>query len=115
MEFEMNNRNWKIIELSQEDIREKFKKYKYDGEPQEGRYFGLTYTDSQVIYIDKDLHIQQKRQTLLHELMHCYIDCYLFNSRKGYDEEDVCNISSNSHQIIHKIVEKYFKEKYNCG
>lgn len=109
MKFEMNNREWEVIELSQEEIREKFREYKYDGEPKEGRYFGLTYLDNSKIYIDKDLCLDQKKQTLKHELMHCYIGCYLFNSEKEYTEEDLCNISSNSHDIIHKIVEDYFK------
>ena len=106
--FLMNNRKWQIIELSQEEIREKIREYKYDGEPKDGKYFGLTYMDSQTIYIDKDLHIEQKKQTILHELMHCYIGCYLFDSSNNYTEEDLCNISANSHDIIHKIIESYF-------
>ena len=109
MKFKMNDREWEIIELSQEEIREKIREYKYDGEPKEGRYFGLTYLDNSKIYIDKDLCLGQKKQTLKHELMHCYIGCYLFNFEKEYTEEDLCNISSNSHDIIHKIVEDYFK------
>ena len=78
MKFEMNNRNWEIIELSQEEMRKVYSNYKWDGEPQAGRYYGLTYTDNQKVYIDKDLCQEQKRQTLMHELMHCYISCTLF-------------------------------------
>jgi Zn-dependent peptidase ImmA (M78 family) len=116
MKFKMNDREWEIIELSQEEIREKIREYKYDGEPKEGRYFGLTYLDNSKIYIDKDLCLDQKKQTLKHELMHCYIGCYLFNVEKEYTEEDLCNISSNSHDIIHKIVEDYFKkDKQNAN
>lgn len=111
MKFKMNNRNWEIIELTQEEIRQKYIEYKYDGEPQVGKYFGITYMDSQKIYIDSSLHREQKEQTLLHELMHCYIGCYLFASSSGYTEEDLCNISANSHDIIHAIVENYFKTK----
>lgn len=112
MNFKINNRDWKIIELSQEEMRNVIKNYKYDGEPKEGKYFGLTYIDSQVIYIDKDLCKQQKRNTLLHELMHCYIGCYLFsNSHDYYTEEDLCNISSCSHDIINKIINDYFEGK----
>ena len=107
--FKMNNRDWEIEELSQEEMREKFKDYKYDGEPQAGKYFGLTYQDAQKIYLDRDLHIQQKKQTLMHELMHCYIGCYLFDNFEKYSVEDLCNISANSHDIIHYIVEDYFK------
>lgn len=106
--FKMNNRDWEIEELSQEEMRQKYKDYKYDGEPQTGRYFGLTYQDTQKIYLDRDLHIQQKRQTLMHELMHCYIGCYLFDNCEKYSVEDLCNISANSHDIIHNIVNDYF-------
>lgn len=107
MKFIMNNREFEIIEISQEDMRNTFTKY--DGELQEGRYFGLTWLDTGKIYIDKDLCMDQKKQTLKHELMHCYIGCYLFNTDKQYDEEDLCNISANSHDIIHNICNEYFR------
>lgn len=109
MKFKMNDRDWEIIELSQEKIREKFREYKYDGEPKEGKYFGLTYIDTQKIYIDKDLHVQQKVQTLLHELMHCYIGSYLSCSQEQmFNEELLCDISANSHIMISNIICKYF-------
>lgn len=108
MKFKMNNRDWEIIELSQDKMRETFAKY--DEPSKNGRYFGLTYVDNDKIYLDKDLCLDQKKQTLKHELMHCYIACYLFNSgEKQFDEEDLCNISSNSHEIIHDIYSRYFK------
>ena len=110
MKFEMNNRNWEIIELSQEEMREVYSNYKWDGEPQDGRYYGLTYTANQKVYIDKDLCKEQKRQTLMHELMHCYLSCTLFSNSRDYTTEELCDISSNSHDIIHEIVEKYFCE-----
>lgn len=110
MKFKINNRTWEIKELPQEEIREHLINYKYDGQPGEGKYYGQTYYDEQIIYIDKDLHPEQKRQTLLHELTHCYIGCYLFSS-KQFTEEDVCNISACSHDLIHKIVEDYFSIK----
>lgn len=110
MKFKMNNRQWKIIELSQDEIREHIVKYKYNGQPTEiGRYYGQTYCDEQKIYLDKDLHIEQKKITLMHELMHCYINCYITHQEQQYSEEDICNISANAHYIIHKIVEDYFK------
>lgn len=108
MKFVMNNRTWEIIELPQEEIRQHMIDYKYDGDPQQGRYYGQTYYDEQKIYIDKDLHPEQKRQTLLHELMHCYIGCFLFINSKDYTEEDLCNISASSHDLIHEIVKEYF-------
>lgn len=108
MKFKMNNRNWEIIELSQDKMRETFTKY--DEPSKTGRYLGLTYVDNNKIYIDKDLCLDQKKQTLKHELMHCYIACYLFDGEdKSFSEEDLCNISSNAHDIINKIYLNYFK------
>lgn len=107
MKFKINNRQWEIKEISQEEMKQKVKEY--DGEVEEtGRYFGSTQPAYQTIYIDKDLIEGQKRQTLLHELMHCYILSYLF-SQNSYNEEDLCNISACSHDIINEIVTKYFK------
>ena len=109
MKFKMNDREWEIKELNQEEIRQHFINYKYDGEPVQGKYYGMTYMDEQTIYIDSSLHPEQKKQTLMHELMHCYIGCYITHQEQQYTEEDLCNISANSHNIIHKIVEDYFK------
>ena len=108
MNFKINDREWAIVEKTQEELREIFSNYKYDGEPQQGKYFGLTYFDRQIIYLDKDLYYGQKKQTLYHELMHCYIGSFITSGNKVYNEEDLCDISANSHDIIHNIVEAYF-------
>lgn len=117
MKFKMNDRNWEIVELSQEDMQQHFKDYKWDGEPQKDKYFGLTYFDEQKIYIDKDLHVEQKVQTLLHELMHCYIGSYLSCSQEQtFNEELLCDISANSHIMITNIICEYFnnnEKKHN--
>lgn len=111
MKFKMNNNNWKIEEISQEEIRniidERAKK-KIENEPELGRYLGITFSDIQVIYIDKDLPIDRKEKTLIHELTHCYIDMYVTHMNKNYTEEDVCDINANSYNFIHKIINKYF-------
>ena len=74
MKFKINNRTWKILELSQEEIKKEFKRH-LDGEPGEnGKYFGITYADEQTILLDKDLHIETKKHTLKHELAHCYMN-----------------------------------------
>lgn len=109
MNFKMNNRNWTIIELSQEEIREELKKHN-DKVEEYGKYYGLTYSDIQTIFIDKDLCEERKRATLLHELGHCYIVSFITHLYKNYNEEDVVDIISNSHDIIRDIVDKYFKK-----
>lgn len=108
MKFRINGRTWEIIEISQEEIRQHIIDYKYDGPPSDGRYYGQTYFDEQKIYLDKGLNKEQKRQTLLHELMHCYIATYIALDIKEITEEILCDISANSHDIIHKIAEDYF-------
>lgn len=45
----------------------------------------------------------------MHELMRCYIEEYVSLELEDYKEETMRNISANSHDIIHKIVEDYFK------
>ncbi len=105
--FRMNNREWKILEISQDEMKKILKDY--DGKVENyGQYFGSTFTKNQVIYLDKDMHRDQKRQTLLHELMHCYIYNYLFEL-ETLNLENLCDISACSHDIIHEIVENYFK------
>ena len=47
----------------------------------------------------------------MHELMHCYIEEYISLSLEEYDEETMCNISANSHDIIHEIVDTYFNKE----
>lgn len=109
MKFKINGRTWKIKELSQEEIRQHKADYKYDGNVAEtGKYYGETYFDEQTIYLDKDLHEEQKRFTLMHELGHCYIGTFICHQDKQYNEEEVVDLISNSHYIIHKIVEDYF-------
>ena len=104
MKFKMNDRDWEIIEVDQKKMRELEK-----DNDEKNTYYGLTVYDMQIIYIWEDLHPQQKRQTLIHELFHCYIGCYYSFQETVYTEELVCNLVGNSHDIIHKIVEDYFK------
>lgn len=106
MKFKMNDRDWEIVEVNQVKMRE----LEHD-EDEKNTYFGLTNYESQLIYIWEDLHPQQKRQTLIHELFHCYVGCYYSFQETAYSEELVCNLVGNSHDIIHKIVEDYFEEK----
>lgn len=112
MKFKISNLDWEIKELSQEEIRETIKQRaerNIEEAPSTGRYFGTTYLDDQVILVDKDLPIDRKRRTLMHELSHAYIGCYITHlAETRYDEELVCDIVSNSHDMIHDIVEKYF-------
>lgn len=115
MKFKINNREWKIIETSQEAIKNKQNIRRANEEENiksiDSRYYGITYCDEQKIYIDEDLPKDRKKATLIHELAHCYIDNYITHCDKQYTEEDVADIVSNSHDIIRNIADKYFEVK----
>lgn len=104
MNFKINNRNWEIKEVDGQWLLDEYKK-DYDNA---AFCFGLTKYSNQIIYINKDMKNETKKLTLYHELMHCYIWNYL-HSCSEYGEEVLCDVSANSHDIIHKIVEDYFK------
>ena len=111
MKFKINNREWEILEASQIEIKKMQNERKANEDENikdtSSRYYGITYTDIQKIYLDKDLPEDRKRATLIHELTHCYIVNYITHQEKEYSEEDVADIASNSYDIIHEIVDKY--------
>ena len=112
MKFKINNRTWIIEEKSQSEIKKIQNERRANEEEniksKTPRYYGVTYCDTQEIYLDKDLPTDRKKATLIHELTHCYIDNYITHDAKEYSEEDVADIVSNSYDIIHEIVNKYF-------
>ena len=105
MEFKMNNSFYAIKEVSQEILQQE----KTDEE--DGYYYGQTRFKEQVILIDKDLSTERKRKTLIHELTHVYIREYLTTRDISPNEEVLCDIHANSHDIIHRILEDYFKNE----
>lgn len=115
MKFKMNSREWTIKEISQSEIKNIQNIRRANEEENikavDTRYYGVTYCDEHKIYIDKDLQEDRKRATLIHELAHCYIFNYITHCEKQYSEEDVADIVSNSYDIIHEIVGKYFEKK----
>lgn len=105
MKFEINNRQWEIMQVNGDWLLEQYQK-EYD----EGIFcFGLTKYDKQIIYLNQDMKRDVKKQTLYHELMHCYIWNYVAKGME-INEEALCDISANSHDLIHKIVEDYFNQ-----
>ena len=109
MKFKMNERTWEITEAPGDWLLEEYKK---ELGPNSTFCFGLTRYHNQMIYINSEMCEDVKRQTLMHELMHCYMWNYLSNYNE-WGEEAVCDICANSHDIIHKIAEDYFKGKQN--
>ena len=105
MKFKMNNCFYEIKEVSQEELQREI------SDEEDGYYYGQTRFQKQIILMDKDLSIERKRKTLIHELTHIYIREYLTTRDISPDEEVLCDIHANCHDIVHKIVEDYFKEE----
>lgn len=109
MKFKMNGRNWAIKELNQKEIRNEISK-RGGTTPEDLMYFGITFYDNNVIFLDANLCPDRKRATLIHELTHCYINEFTGHADRSFREEDVCDIVANSFDIVKGIVEKYFKD-----
>lgn len=114
MKININGINYIIKEITQKD----YKKYRQSEDEnleceitdtKKGVWFGASHNYPNIIFIDKNLTQDRKRKVLIHELTHCYISEYIAHEEKQFNEEDVADISANSHDIIHSIVEKYFK------
>ncbi len=101
--FKMNKAIYEIKEVSQEELS------RITIDEEDGYYYGQTRFPIQTIFIDKDLSYERKKRTLYHELMHVYIREYLTTRDISPNEEVMCDISANSHDIIHDIVEEYFE------
>lgn len=102
MEFIINNKKYIILEVSQDELQ------KEQGDI-DGTYFGLTIPSKQQIWLWKDLKKEQKKQTLLHELFHCYVMNFITTNECKFEEDIWADISANSHDFIHQVVDKYFQ------
>ena len=105
MKFFMNGHEWELLEVSKERIKEIYEK---EMNEEALMVYGLTKYDNHKIYINEELCFDMKRKTIMHELMHCYKEEYISLELDEISEETLCNISANSHDIIHRIVADYF-------
>lgn len=115
MKFKMNDIEYEIREVTQYEYKEYRKEEDKETACEEtdttkGMYFGATHSYKNVIFLDKGMPQDRKRKTLIHELTHCYISEYITHEEEQFSEENVADISANSHDIIYKIVGDYFKE-----
>ena len=111
MKFKINDREWIIKEVEQNELCSAHNDFSGDG-----CYYGTTFPSIQEIWLYKDIKKETKKKTLYHELMHCYLFTYVSFNNIDFCIDDFCDISANSHDIIHKIVEDYFKgDKQNVN
>lgn len=105
MTFIINNEKWKIKEVKQYEF------WEYEKKEQDGGYYqGQIHYNRNEIWLDVDLPKDKKKKTLYHELMHCYINTHISTYDFDLTEDIICDISANSHDIIHQIAKDYFKE-----
>lgn len=104
MKFKMNDLEFEIKYASANEVKAVF-----NDESPESYYYGATTLSEQRILINREVSKEKQRETVYHELMHCFIYCYLMEGMQ-FDEEGLCNISSKSHNIIHNIAEKFIKK-----
>lgn len=108
--FDINNDTWQIEEKCKDELLELYKKECKEDDIY--MVYGVTKKSNQIIYINSEMSEQQKRKTLMHELMHCYLYEFGIHNFLSFDEEDLCNFSAHSHDIIHKIVKDYYTYKF---
>ena len=102
MKFEMNNDKWEIKIISNDEMAKKS-----DSDLINTFTHGLTVYNENTIYLNE--LAPNKKRTLYHELVHCYLYEFGFNSfDKQFNLEDVCEISASSCDIINKIINDYF-------
>lgn len=102
MTFTMNDEKWEIKEVDKQYLIDRYNK---EHEEPCTYAFGLCDYPNHIIWITDELCVDQKRRTLLHELMHCYLWCYGANI-DNLHEENICDYSASAHYIIHKIILK---------
>lgn len=109
MKFKINELEWEIKEIPLKELIQKYK------DTHEGEYsdkelyvFGLCRYPENIIYLNQELCTGQKRKTLLHELIHCYLWSVGMQFNQ-FEEDDICNIASASNEFVNEVTNKYFK------
>ena len=109
LDFYMNNNKWSIYEVEQKLFWED------DGKLEEMSnteyHFGRCKYNTQEIWLCIDNSLEQRKKTLYHELLHCYRGSYITFNDIEANEDFWCDISANSHDIIHSIIEEYVARK----
>lgn len=103
--FKMNNVEYTIFKKTKEEMFGVLKEVNNENGKE---YLGLHFPAKNEIWLLDTLKPQQMRKTLIHELTHAYLWCYV-TQIENFNEEDVCYISANSHDIINEITNNYFK------
>lgn len=99
MKFIVNNLKW-VIEYVNADSTSM--------NNSNGLFLGLTEYDIQHISIRSGLTKEMTRQTVVHELCHCFLFSYGITC-DWYDEEQVCNFFGSHADMITSLTDKFMK------
>lgn len=69
-------------------------------------YLGACNTETQLIYLSKDMHPDKRIPVLIHEIMHAILEDTA-NDRKSYSAEDVCCLIEAHYREINSAVHMY--------
>lgn len=105
MVFTINGNRWTIKEYTNNRMLSM-----HEDECAEFLY-GMCVYNHKEIQLTKEQCIDQKKNTLKHELTHCWLFENGYAFRDEYKSEEVCHISACSNNFINEIINKYFKRK----
>lgn len=111
MKFKCINMIYEIIEVSEEELKEKYIKEHPKEDKDDIYIFGNTSYTEHIIRISEELNEEEKIKTLKHELCHCWMWNTSNANHLEYNEEHICEIVACSNEFINEVVEKYKKHK----
>lgn len=100
--FEINNHEWHIAIMSEQDLLKEYHKRSLDAYS----CMGLTFYKEHMIWIAKELCHDEKIRTLKHELTHCYIWENGFYNVDFNNEELVCDFVASIYDFIEKVLKE---------
>lgn len=102
MNIKIGDMTYKIVLVSEFDEALKGKANTY--------HFGMCKYTTNTIYIANELCYERKLATLIHELVHAYIDSNgLYDANKKMDEEGICEFIAHIYKSLNENVEKLKK------
>lgn len=100
--FDVLSSSWEITEVPGNDGS-----LLLDGD----RCNGVAYFDSHKIYINKDIPPDEKRSTVIHEIVHAVLYSTQIGDKKKYTEENLCDFIGLYGDLIHNTANLYFKQQ----
>ena len=100
MKFTVNKLDWNIEYIDADNVQVN---------NEDGCFLGLTDYLEQKIIIRTGLTEQMTRQTVVHELVHCFLMSHAVHT-SCYDEEQICNFLGAYIDDIMELTNKFMKK-----